>query len=100
MSIVYTPSMSLILLPFSLVHIPPIGIDHFPNPVACAVRPEAGVDASIGIVAFAKAMTFVIVEAAIVVTAVGVGEYAVAVALAGGIALTNVGGRRGGGGGG
>ncbi len=54
------------------------------------MRPEAGVDASIGIVAFTEAVTFVIVEAAVVVTSVGVGEYAMAVTLAGRIALTDV----------
>jgi hypothetical protein len=90
MSIVYAPSMALILLPLAFVHVPSIGVDHFPNPVAGTVRPEAGVDASIGIVAFTEAVTFVIVEAAVVVTSVGVGEYAMAVTLAGRIALTDV----------
>ena len=88
--------MSLIGHPFPLVHIPPIGIQHFPHTLTHAIDPKPGVDASVRIDTLPKAMSFVIVKASVVMTSIGIGECAVTMTLAGGISLANVVGGGGG----
>lgn len=83
--------MSSIRHPLAFVDIPSVRVYHLPHAVAFPIRPEAGVDTPVGVPAFAESVSFVVDEAAVVTTSVGVGHDTSPMAEASGISFASVG---------
>lgn len=82
--------MSSVALPFAFVDMT-TDVHHFTEPVALSIDPKAGVHASVWIPAFAESMSLVVEEHADVTATVGVFHDSFAVAMAHGVAHTDVG---------